>query len=350
MVTFKFDTQLFALGSNAVTLNDYAKRLDPNGQLAYVIEVLAQSNPIMEDIAWIEGNLPTGMQTTQRTSIPKPSIRKINRGVKHTKSTTAQITDTCCILEARSQVDVELLALYKDAAAREAFRKSEDAAHVEGFSQAIADYLFYGDIVEDSDTFNGLSVRYNTFTGEKGTYGYQTVNAGAPGEKTNTSCFLVGWGERTTAGIYPSGSEAGLKMKDLGEGDAFDKDSNPFRALQTLFTWKPGLMIRDPRANATIRNIDTAKFNAFTSAQKLSLMEQFTEAGNRIRNLDNGSIKYVWYVSEKMKSFIDKYYMDKNNVSVTRQQLEGKKPQLYINGIPVRKCEAINDNETAITA
>lgn len=346
---FNFDMQLFANGSQAITLLDFSKRLDPNGKLAYVVETLAQSNPVLDDMKWMEGNLPTGIQTTQRTSIPKPTIRKINRGVKHTKSTTEQISDTCCMLEGRSLVDVELIKLYQGAAAKEELRKSEDAAHVEGFSQTVADYLFYGDVTVDPDQFNGLSARYNTFKGDKGTYGYQCINAGTAGEKTNTSAFLIGWGERTTSGIYPQGSKAGLDMRDLGESDAYDKDGNPFRALQTLFHWNVGLTVRDVRANSVIRNIDTAKLKNLTSANKLSLMENFIYAMNRIRNIDNNNIKYVWYVSEAMKTFLDIYFLDKSNVSVTKEQIEGKKPQLRINGVPVVKCEAISDKETAIT-
>lgn len=52
---------------------------------------------------WMEGNLPTGNQTTQRTSIPTPTLRRINRGADNVKSTTRQITDTCSMLEARSE-------------------------------------------------------------------------------------------------------------------------------------------------------------------------------------------------------------------------------------------------------
>lgn len=42
------------------------------------------------------------------------------------------------MLEDRSEVDVKLIGLQSD---KEAFRRSEDSAHVEGFGQKIADML-----------------------------------------------------------------------------------------------------------------------------------------------------------------------------------------------------------------
>ena len=203
------------LGTQALTLSDLRKRLAPDGSVDFIIEALLSSNPIMDDIAWKMGNLPTGNRTTIRTSMPKPSVRRINRGVTRHKSTTMQVQDTCIILEDRSCVDIEEIALAPNG---EQFRRSEDAAFVGGFSDAIAANIFYGNADDDLDTFNGLSVRYPIIGGEKNTPGYQviegmTANAGAK----NTSAFLVGWGTHATSGIYPKNSQAGLKQRDLGE-------------------------------------------------------------------------------------------------------------------------------------
>jgi hypothetical protein len=333
------------VGNLALTMTDFRKRMTPDGQLDYIIECLAESNPILEDMKWMEGNLPTGIQTTQRTSIPTPSVRVINRGVAASKSTTEQITDTCMMLEDRSQIDVKLLQLQAN---KEAFRKSEDAAHMEGLAQKVARVSMYGDIKDDPDEFNGLSVRYKTFSGAKGDAGYQVIPAGTAGEKTNTSAFLVGWGERATAGIYPKNTQVGLKMTDLGESDVFDKDGRPFRAVQTLFEWNCGLTVRDVRANALVRNINVATLASLTSANKLALIEKFTKAKNRIRNLRQVGTKFSWYVSDSVYDFIECFLTDKNNVHVTRQEVMGQMPQLYLGGIKVQKLDCIKEDEEAI--
>lgn len=47
-------------GLTALTLADWGKRIDPNGKVDKIIELLAQTNPILQDMLIVEGNLPTG--------------------------------------------------------------------------------------------------------------------------------------------------------------------------------------------------------------------------------------------------------------------------------------------------
>ena len=335
------------LGSEALTLSDLKKRLDPNGNIAYIVEALEQSNPILRDIPWIEGNLKTGNVTTVRTMVPTPSVRMINKGVSRGKSRTKQVNDTCMILEDRSVVDIELLALQKD---KEAFRRSEDAAFMQGFSNYLAEQTFYGDSANVPGTFNGLSIRYNEYEGAssvRGDAAYQVLSAGTPGANTNTTAFFVGWGNKNTVGIYPEGTVAGLKMRDLGEKTVTDSDSLEYQALCTLFTWKAGLSVQNIRSNALLRNIDVSSLKSLSSAQKLALMDQLTITKNRIQNLESGDKKVHLYVSGSVYDFFECYMNDKNNVFVTQQTLMNQMPQLYFKGIPVSKCDAISETESA---
>lgn len=334
------------LGTQALTLSDLRKRSNYDGSVDFIIEALENTNPIIDDILWMEGNLPTGHKATIRTSVPKPQIRYINKGVKPSKSTTRQVTDTCMMLEDRSTIDVKLL---KRAINAEEYRRSEDAAFLQGFADTVAANLFYGDTEVEEGTFNGLSVRYNVIGGNKGEAGYQVVAGGTPGENVNTSAFLVGYGTHATAGIYPRGSQAGLQQQDLGEGDAEDDEHGKFRAVTTLFSWDCGLTVQNIRANAVVRNIDVTKLTNMTSAAKLSLIEKMVIAKNRVKGLQNRDKKMVWYVSNTMYDFLELYLLDKNNVHVTRQDIMGQPPVLYFAGIPVKMCEAISETEPAFT-
>ncbi len=332
------------LGTQALTLSDYKKRINPDGSVAFIIEALESVNPITQDAVWKEGNLPTGNVTTIRTSLPTPSIRKINRGIKRSKSTTKQVQDTCIILEDRSSVDIELLALQKD---KEGFRRSEDAAFIQGFGDVVASNMFYGDTDDNPDTFNGLSMRYNTLTdGGNGTPGHQVISAGTAGTDTNTSIYIVGWGTQATCGIYPKNSVMGLQHRDLGENTVQDADGREYQALQSLFTWKAGLAVQNIRANAMVRNIDTTKLT--TAANQKAVIEAIVKAKNRIQGLDRGDKRVAMYVSPTIYDMIELWLTDKNNVHVTRQELMGKMPQLFFTGIPVKKCEAISDTEPAV--
>lgn len=336
------------LGNTALTLSDWRKRMAPDGSVDFIIEALMNANPIMDDIPWMMGNLPTGNKTTIRTSMPTPSIRRINRGVARHKSQTEQVTDTCIILEDRSVVDIELLALAQNG---EAFRRSEDAAFVAGFSDAVAANIFYGDTDVDGETFNGLAKRYDTYGDEsyKNKAAYQVISAGTAGTK-NTSGYFVGWGTHATTGIYPKGSQLGLHQRDLGENTVTDADGKEYQAVTTLFTWKCGLAVGDIRANAAVRNIDMSTLGSMTSAQKLALIEKFIRAKNRIRGIQSRDKKVVLYVGDELYNFFELYLLDKNNVHVTRQELMNAAPQLYLSGIPIKKCDAISEEEGAVSA
>lgn len=330
-------------GTEAMTLLDLQKRYNATKTgIDRIIEVLNQSNPIVQDMKFLEGNLPTGNLTTVRTGLPRPSIRMINRGVPTTKSSTRQITDTCAMLEDRSEVDVKILGLSGNP---QQTRASEDAAHIEGFGQSVAEMLFYGDTDENPAEFNGLHVRYNTFSDVIGDMGYQCINAGGTANK-NTTLWLVCHGDDGVVGIYPRGSEAGLKKKDLGEQTVTDKDGNKFQAVATVFNWDVGLSVKDIRRVAAVRNVDLETVK--TAADRQEFIENIIRAKGRIRNLNSGRITPVMYVTPEAKTMIEIILNDKNNVHVTRQEVMNAMPKIYVAGVEIKECEALLMNEANI--
>lgn len=69
-------------GLTALTLADWGKRVDPNGKVDKIIELLGQTNPILQDMPFVEGNLPTGHRTTIRSGLPSATWRLLNYGVQ----------------------------------------------------------------------------------------------------------------------------------------------------------------------------------------------------------------------------------------------------------------------------
>jgi len=49
-----------ALSTAWPTLLDWARRIDPDGKIAKVAEILNKYNEILDDMPFIEGNLPYG--------------------------------------------------------------------------------------------------------------------------------------------------------------------------------------------------------------------------------------------------------------------------------------------------
>ena len=77
------------LASSALTLAEWATRLDPGGKPAAVIELLGQTNEMLTDMLWMECNDGAGHKTTVRTGLPSVTWRLLNYGVQPSKSTTA---------------------------------------------------------------------------------------------------------------------------------------------------------------------------------------------------------------------------------------------------------------------
>ena len=330
--------------SNVLTFTDMATRLGPNNEFTPIIELLNESNPILEDMPWLEGNLPTGHQSTVRTGIPEPTWRKINNGVAPGKSETSQITDTCGLLEANSQIDIELAKLNNMSAQ---FRLSEDVAQLEGMNHALAKNLFYGDIAVNPERIQGFESRYNTLNVATAKSAENVLNGAVSGSSATdlTSIWLIGWGANTIHGIYPKGSKYGIEV-DKGDGKPVrvtDSDGKPFRAYITTYTWKPGLCVRDWRYAVRICNLSIANLSASSGAA--SLIDLMSEAEDLIPNIN--MCKPVFYAHKKVVTALRKQLRDKNNVNLTLETAAGKKVVSF-DGIPVRKCDALSITESRV--
>ncbi len=51
------------------TLNDVAKRLDPNGKIDVITELVSERCPVLQRMPFFEGNLATGHKSTIRTGL-----------------------------------------------------------------------------------------------------------------------------------------------------------------------------------------------------------------------------------------------------------------------------------------
>lgn len=327
-----------ALAATAVTLADWAKRVAPDGSIDTIIELLSQDNQILDDMLWVEGNLPTGHRTTIRTGLPSATWRLLNYGVAQSKSTTVQVDDTVGMLEAYSELDRDLLALNGNDLA---FRLSEDAAFTESMRQTFASTLFYGNTAIDPEKFLGLSARYNSTTADNA----QNILDGAGTQATNTSVWLLGWSERTLHGIFPKGSPAGLQMRDLGEDTAVDTNGLMHQVFRTHFQWKCGFSLRDWRYAVRIANIDVATLvkDATAGADLLDLMVRALE---RIQSLEG--VRPAFYVNRTVSSFLRRQILNKTTPQLTFDTVSGKKVMTF-GEVPVRRVDALTNAEAEVT-
>lgn len=272
------------------TLIDVAKSYGPDGKVAKVVELLNQSNELLDYVIYKEGNLPTGHKGVVRTGLPSITMRSFYKGVKVGKSGRATIEDVCAMAEGRNEIDVDLANLNGNS---NEFRMSEAMAYIEAINQTWTRELLYGDPSTNPEGILGLTPRYNALAAQSGA---NIIDAGGTGAD-NTSIWLVVWGENSVHGIYPKGSQAGLQHQNLGEIDATDEDGNKYRALAELWKWKFGLHVKDWRYIVRIANIKVADLASLSGTQAItaptSIMKLMVKALARIPSMNAGKATFL---------------------------------------------------------
>ena len=334
------------LAATALTLNDWAKRLGPDGKTAKIIEILGQTNQILDDMPFKEGNLPTGEQTTIRTGLPSVFYRLMNQGVPKSKSTTAQIVENTALLEARSEIDVKVAKRNGNV---NSFRMSESMSFVEAMNQQMAETLFYG-TASNPEEFVGFAPRYNDLGAANG---QNILDAGGSGSD-NMSVWFIGWGDRSVHGIFPKGSKAGLSHDDLGVGDAFDSNNDRFRAYMDQWEWENGLVVKDWRYTARIANIDVSDLVGLTGTQALtastSIIKLMSRAIDRLPTLND--VNPAFYVNRTLASHLRVIGLEKSSNAVTVETGLNQFGKTIMTtrflGFPVRIVDRLVETETRV--
>ena len=337
------------LSSTNLTLADWAKRTDPEGRVPVIAELLSQSNEILEDCVFKEGNLPTGERVVIRTGLPAVYWRALNQGIPNSKSTTAQVDEACGILEARSEVDKDLAMLNGNTAQ---FRLSEDVAFLEAMNQTQATTMFYGNPAIEPKSFLGLAARYSAAPGSSG-IGQNIIEGGGTGSD-NTSVYLVVWGDNTVYCPFPKGSSAGLMHEDLGEQTVYD-GNNRLQAYATRYQWKNGLVVKDWRYVVRIANIDVSDManasNTQASTISTQLIKLMTRALYRVPNMTMG--RAAFYMNRTVHGGLSIQAMDRaqNVLSVQQGLSQFGTPYSWLSflGVPCRRVDALINAEARLT-
>jgi hypothetical protein len=344
------------LGTTAITYADWAKRLDDGYKIATIIELLSQTNEILEDMYVIEGNLPTGHKTTVRTGLPQATWRLLNTGVPNAKSTTAQVVDACGNLETYAVIDKDIADLNGNT---QEFRLSEVMAFLEGMSQQVAATLIYGNQGVNPERFTGLAPRYSTVTTANSQTATNVLNAGGTAS-TNTSIWIHVWGNDTAHVTFPKGKITGLQHRDMGEWPVQDSAGNTYQAYRDHFKWEIGYVLRDWRYVARIANIDITQLTGVSAANLINFLVRALyklptapASATTVQTSDTPQVRAnmgrtVIYCNRVIRTYLDLQAMNKTNVLLRIEEFDGK-PITTFRGLPIRTCDAILNNEAQVT-
>ena len=320
------------LSTTNPTLADVASRMTADGKIdPQIVEMLNETNEILDDMTVIEANGFTEHKTTVRSGLPAGTWRKLNYGVQPEKSRTVPVKDSMGMLETYAEVDKALADLNGNSAA---WRLSEDRAFVEGMNQTMATTLFYGDSSADPEKFMGLAPRYNSLSAENA---MNIVDAGGTGSD-NASIWLIVWGPNTCHTIFPKGSAAGLQSRDLGEHTLTDAAGGRYQGYRTHYKWDIGAVLRDWRYVVRIANIDVSDLTKNASAGA-DLIDKMTEALELIPNIGMG--RAAFYMPRKIRSFLRRQIANKvAGSTLTMDEVAGKKVVTF-DGVPCRRTDAL---------
>ena len=325
------------------TLTDWKDALGPDNKISSVIELLMQENDILQDISFMEGNLPTGLQTTVRTGIPEPTWRRFNQGVQPTKSRRGKLTVACAQMAAYNEVDCDLADLGGNA---NAFRLSEARATIEGFNQQLARQLFFGKVKNNPEIFNGLAHYYAARSGVESAD--NVIHAGGAGAD-NRSIWLVLWGEESVTGVVPQGVPAGFRMEDKGKVTSENAGGTGTRmeVYRSYFEWKVGLAVRDWRYAVRICNIDKSELQA-ENATTPQLPDLMFEAMELIPSMGMG--RPAFYMSRDVRTALRQQLSRRVAGSTLTTEQVGGVMQTSFHGVPLRRVDALAANEALVAA
>ena len=329
------------VGNTYLTIADLRKRQDRNDEIATIIELLAEINPILQDMPVEQCNQGATHLTTVRTGLPSATWRKLYEGVQPSKSTTKQVTDTTGSLEAWSEIDSKLVRLSQNPAQ---FRLTEAQAFLEAMSQEMATGLFYHDTATAPEKFMGLAPRFNDPTAENGS---QLVDGGGSGSD-NTSIWFTVWGNRTLHGIYPAGENAGLQREDLGK-ETKEDDGKLYQVHREKFEWDLGLSLRDWRYVVRLCNVDVNDLNATATSDSADLHDLMITAYYKLHQRKVAGGNAVIYCNTTVKEFLHKQMLKANNNTFLRmREWQGEEVLSFLD-MPIREVDALVNTEAAVT-
>jgi hypothetical protein len=337
-----------ALGTELVTLADVAK--SKNKMIGKVAEVLVEENPMLNDIPYMEMNEKTIHKEDIRSALPGVYYRKANQAIPASKSTVEERTFTAAHFESKSQIDAAVAK--RGGADRIAYNRWNQAmGHIQAHAIEHASLTIYGSPDTDPLKTSGFFDIYSTLATSEETSN-QIIDGGGTGSD-NTSILLVHWGERSIFGIYPAGTQTGLKRTDRSAGNkevqitALDVNANTgaFWGYEEQFEIDHGLVVKDYRQGSRIANLDVSDLVAATGADLIDLM---ISASYKIHNPQNGN--GVWYVNRTIEAHLHKQALTQvgAGAGLTYDNYQGQKVLMFL-GRPIRRSDALLNTESQVT-
>lgn len=338
-------------GNTVLTYRDLMSGLKGDKTFDHeIVDLMVQNNPILDDLVISEANDGSSNKTTIRTGLPTATWTQFYQGVQASKGSKQQIRNTAGRVESKLEIDKRM---YDEAPDKSAIILDEVDSHSEAMMQEMADCLIYGNIANEPKKFNGLINFYNTLGGADSTDDTQSkhfvFNMKSQTEASTAalrSIWLVGWSQKSIRAFYPRGSASGgLQRGSLMDAEATDTAGGTYTVKRQYLSWVLGLDVRDYRYGGRLANIQADKmFNTTNVPEYLEILRRLLA---RVRS---DGVRHVWYMDKLTWEAVQVWLARKTMSNAVAFKDLQERPTETLFGIPVRTCDALNTNESLVTA
>jgi len=345
-------------GSRYITFRDILSGRTPNGFVDKdIVEMVAQENPVLQDVLWKECNKGREDFVTIRTGMPDAVVRAFYEGWTGTKTSKKQVTNACCTITTGIEFDWRLYEADKD---KTAFLSDEQRAHSSVLGDKVAQLLFYGSTADNPKAINGFGKTFGQHGAVTGASmvtddklaAFYCLNAGKAAEAGSSadsiarrSIFLVGWGARSAHGIYPEASSAGIKIGQLESQFVDDGSGKRLRVGLQEMNQDVGLNIRDFRYCGRVTNINVMSDPMSAETPDVSLL--LRRLISRVKT--TGATQRLYMSRLTFEHVALQFECKTQSNAVKYADLEQKKDGALL-GIPVSLCDCMNGDEAEVAA
>jgi hypothetical protein len=326
--------------TGALSLLDIGQLIGPKGDfMRDVVDTLRTSSEFSEDGIWVESNAFGKHVTPRWNSEISGEDRIANRGIPASKGSIGAIEDTIAFIESASIVD-DFVIRHVPEGNKQFARSEYDVAHTRGLGKTQRTYSFYGDNGINQNQPDGLATRRPTLATN---YVYNGAMSGAK----NTSLYIVGWDAKYGVHhIYPTGSQIGISMTDMGQQVIIDPDNvDVNRWLPLWVSWfymDFGLVVRNEKALARVCNIDP---DSVTDADYEKVYSLINSA---MRSMDLPRNQLRIYGNADGLAFMDNMALRIPTMNIDKIEIEGDTFYSSFSGTPMRECNEVSSAEAAV--
>jgi len=318
--------------SDQLTFAEMAKRLDDQGNVRKVAEVMNETNEISIDMPFTPASDGDIDLSTFAEVKEEGETVHAGEGVASSAHTTQRTTNYTALVKRYAQVSNDVL---DKAVNRQMVLQKESNLTLKGMGLLQARLMVHGDFGKNSTEFNGFSTRRNAL-------GDQCFSMGGSGSAL-TSIYLCALGDGYTKGIYPKTSKsAGMEIKHWSDVDIITgtRDGKELHDMgdKTMYKQQYGLSVEDPYSLIRLCNINPASVDSDALVKKIfSLMKM----------LSKGAPTYALYANRDILDILDWASVNRVQVTRTAEDPWGRAVQM-MRECRIRQVDQITTTESAI--